>query len=140
MTPFGSFEEWARVMGGILAYAGIDGFLANRNAVQDRGEEEAEHFATILTALKKVARTEPFTVGDLMERDDAPMWANILPAKMHRDGNVDLARSLGRFFAQLEGRALTHDGLRIVRLAEKKHNATVWQIVGDSDEKSKQGS
>jgi hypothetical protein len=32
----GSFEGWARVMGGILAQAGIDGFLQNRDSLFDR--------------------------------------------------------------------------------------------------------
>ncbi|KAA0677287.1 hypothetical protein [Roseomonas genomospecies 6] len=40
--PLASFEAWSSVMGGILASAGIDGFLANRSTMMKDGNEELQ--------------------------------------------------------------------------------------------------
>jgi len=45
-----SFEQWARRMGGILADAGITGFLENHAAFTEVQDEETEELAELLTA------------------------------------------------------------------------------------------
>lgn len=39
---FGSFESWFDVMGGVLAVAGIDGLLENREKLADQGNDELD--------------------------------------------------------------------------------------------------
>jgi hypothetical protein len=38
--PMGSFEEWVRVVGGILSYVGISGFLENADTMQSTSDAE----------------------------------------------------------------------------------------------------
>ena len=44
----GSYEPWARVVGGILAVAGIDGFLDNRAEIYAQATAEGEAWRTLL--------------------------------------------------------------------------------------------
>jgi hypothetical protein len=130
VKTLGSFEEWGRVIGGILEFAGIEGFLGNRETVQSRGDQDGQEHAAVITEIRDLLVGDtPFTVADLINHPNGPMWDRIVPAKMHRDGQVDLSRALGKFFASIEGRALNEDGLRIVRLPKKEHGAIVWQVL-----------
>lgn len=40
--PFGSFESWVKIIGGILNHIGVDGFLENRDTLQSRDVESSE--------------------------------------------------------------------------------------------------
>ena len=61
----GSFEQWDRTMSGILAHAGVPGFLEElaeqRRAADTSGGWWADHVAW----LYRVFGTEPFTAGDV---------------------------------------------------------------------------
>lgn len=46
--PLGSFESWARVLGGILETAGIPGFLSNREQLYERVDPERERWVDFL--------------------------------------------------------------------------------------------
>jgi hypothetical protein len=43
----GSFERWARVMGGVLAHAGINGFLEGREALHTDADPETEDWKAL---------------------------------------------------------------------------------------------
>jgi len=49
-AQFGGFESWARVMGGILRVAGIDGFLANRAELRTMADAETARITPFLDA------------------------------------------------------------------------------------------
>ena len=36
----GGFEEWARIVGGVLAYGGVDGFLAAHDEMWDEADDD----------------------------------------------------------------------------------------------------
>ena len=43
VPPFGSFEAWASTVGGVLAHAGVDGFLSNlRQSHVEKNDDDAE--------------------------------------------------------------------------------------------------
>lgn len=39
-TPLGSFESWSQVVGGVLEYAGVRGFLTNREKIEASGADD----------------------------------------------------------------------------------------------------
>jgi putative DNA primase/helicase len=47
---FGSFEDWAAVIGGILKVAGINGFLGNVQSIYDQADEEGAAIRSFLSA------------------------------------------------------------------------------------------
>ncbi|HYQ79751.1 MAG TPA: hypothetical protein VEP91_11650 [Solirubrobacterales bacterium] len=51
----GSYEAWARVMGGILESCGMPGFLDNRDRLREEADEETRETAVFLAAMKPIA-------------------------------------------------------------------------------------
>ena len=64
----GGYLPWAHTVGGILAYAKIDGFLGNLEESYELADDEAEQWGTFLGALSKVMGAQPFTAAELMKR------------------------------------------------------------------------
>jgi hypothetical protein len=66
----GSFESWCGVTGGILEFAGLQGFLGNlsemRRATAD-GEDDAETWAAWISAIYARFGEEGFTVKNLSD-------------------------------------------------------------------------
>src|SRR5262249_7644769 len=78
VPAFGSFEDWSQIVGGILAHAGIDGFLDNLREFRqqtDRGQKEWERFAAAWWA---VLGSESLSASELARRmrDDADRLAS----------------------------------------------------------------
>jgi len=64
----GSFETWARTVGGILAHAGIDGFLDNQNELLDQIDDEGAQWRVFLTAWQAAYGDQAVTTTDLVQR------------------------------------------------------------------------
>jgi hypothetical protein len=66
----GSYEDWTRVIGGILEYAGIEGFLANRLDFQKAEESENEKWQKLT-----VAWAASFGINEVRSGDLYPLAA-----------------------------------------------------------------
>ena len=64
----GGFDEWAQTIGGILAYAGVEGFLGNLLELWETNDEEANEWEVFLDLWYRVWREERLTVGTLVGR------------------------------------------------------------------------
>ncbi len=67
VPPLGSFEVWARTVGGILAFAGVGGFLQNLDALYEQNDEETGEWEAFLLAWSEVFGEETITVADLCD-------------------------------------------------------------------------
>ena len=67
VPPLGSFEVWARTVGGILAFAGVRGFLQNLDALYEQNDEETGEWEAFLLAWSEVFGEETITVADLCD-------------------------------------------------------------------------
>jgi hypothetical protein len=63
-----SFEEWSEVVGGILKFAGINGFLSNWTDTQTQADDDAQEWEAFVEALNKQYGDRPVLCGDI-ERD-----------------------------------------------------------------------
>jgi hypothetical protein len=63
----GSYEDWSRVIGGILESAGIEGFLENSDEHQDDTDREAQRWNTFVEAWWNTYAAKPVTAKDLLE-------------------------------------------------------------------------
>ena len=68
MPELGGYLPWAHTIGGILAHAGVVGFLANLEESYELADDEAEQWGTFLGALSKSTGVQPFTAAELMRR------------------------------------------------------------------------
>ncbi|HVG96274.1 MAG TPA: hypothetical protein VNK05_05220 [Chloroflexota bacterium] len=118
----GSFESWARVVGGVLETAGIGGFLGNLQELYERANEERAAWVAFVGAWWDTFGSAPTLVKDLfplVAESEIPLALGD-PTKKH-SGPV----SLGTKIRQAEGRIFT--GKRIERAGEKKH-AILWRL------------
>jgi hypothetical protein len=70
-TTLGSFESWCEVVGGILEYAGLNGFLGDlkemhRDTVD--GDDDAEQWAAFIGAIFAEFQCETWTIKDLFKK------------------------------------------------------------------------
>lgn len=65
VKPVGSFEEWTNVIGGILAYAGVEGFLGNAKELYDSADQENAQWDLFLEEWQKLHRSDPITAAIL---------------------------------------------------------------------------
>jgi hypothetical protein len=61
----GSFNEWCRVIGDILAFAGIDGFLGNASDLYDNADQEIAQWDLFLGEWRKLHFDTPITAAVL---------------------------------------------------------------------------
>ena len=116
----GGYEEWCKVIGGILSYADIKGFQENREALYDILDMENKQWDDFLDQLQRLHRGEPITASTLKaELEDMKADYNGLRDAMPDDikeavagkvkGSVSLAKVLSKHKAQVfpSGRKLT---------------------------------
>ena len=66
-TPvLGSFEEWCRIVGGVLGSAGIRGFLGNLSALLERADQDRGEWQVFLEWLWEKRGDDVFRVADLI--------------------------------------------------------------------------
>jgi putative DNA primase/helicase len=63
--PLGSFEEWSRIMGGIIQHADGSGFLANSDDAYDRAASDEGETGAFVRAWAALYGAKPVTPGDL---------------------------------------------------------------------------
>src|SRR5215213_167216 len=83
--PPGSFEGWARTVGGILETAGIPGFLGNTKEMLDKTTEGTGEWETFLTTWHNAFGEAKLTAKDLVERlheDEFDAVRETLPAQL----------------------------------------------------------
>ena len=66
-TTLGSFERWARIIGGILMTAGIDGFLGNLETLYARVDAEGTMWRDFVEAWWAAHADQPVRVFELVE-------------------------------------------------------------------------
>ncbi|MGE0108170.1 MAG: toprim domain-containing protein [Bdellovibrionales bacterium] len=122
----GSFEEWSRVIGGILGFAGIPGFLTNLNDLYDASDEEGSLWRSFITAWWERFTDRDVSTGELYQlvedRDIAlPLGKGSEQSRRIRLGK-QLAKMRDRVFEIEEGRSVTLVSGRM------RQRALTWQL------------
>jgi hypothetical protein len=143
MPRLGGYESWVRVVGGILAYVGIPGFLGNLTEMYERNDSETPAWSAFVAAWYERFHDKDMTGADLLKAiavsEDFESTLPIDPP--HRDkksGSVDdggFTRKLGKALAARKGRIYPGgDGGDYRLLAGKtKQRAQLWKVVKGND-------
>lgn len=130
-TPvLGSFEEWCTIVGGILHYWGIEGFLGNSREVYEESDPNEQQWQEFLSTLYRV-----FDGGEFTSKEVVSQGAQIvLPDNVNGSDNDSKARSLGILFGRNVGRPYGQDRIRVTK-AERAGGGSkmsggiqVWRI------------
>jgi hypothetical protein len=123
----GGFENWAYLVGGVLAACGIDGFLRNRERLYEEMDQQHVGWPEFLRALH--------------ERHKGPFTTRVLSDKLQSDEELRAAapeslenftpRALSEALRRRAGMRFAPDGLRVER-AGRGREGVLWQVVVDS--------
>jgi putative DNA primase/helicase len=118
--PLGSYERWSQVMGSILMFSGISGFLENLDELYENADTEVSGLSQFVAAWREKFSDKEVGVGDLF-----PLTAGI---DLNIEGTTEQAQriSLGRLLSRQRDRII--EGYRITVLG-KKQRATLWRLV-----------
>lgn len=135
----GSFQNWADVIGGILDFHGVPGFLGNLDQLYEKADTDREAWEGFLLAwLEQYGSRECSTAevdlsiagqtGSVYEAVPAP-----LAEALDRAGGDRSRRGrLGKQLAGIVDRRFNDDGLRLERVADDSHSKTArWRVVTD---------
>ncbi|NLX48842.1 MAG: hypothetical protein GXY82_02990 [Methanospirillum sp.] len=138
-TPIiGGFEDWCRVLGGILYVAGIDGFLLNLDKEYEEGDVDGPQWGGFLAKWHAIHGEEPITVAALVRElmqgaiGDYPEGTlfNASPDELRGalTGNGPANKRIGEMLrSRKETRFDT--GYKLVRAKTKEHGAARWVVV-----------
>ncbi len=142
LPVLGSFEEWAGVVGSILAHAGVEGFLANTTAFQNRHGTEEMEWEAFLLAWREAFGRGAVTVAEvvrILDGEDDPagprMGSNHLPgdlayawSRQASGHGGSFTRKLGKALSLREGTRFGESGVHVVRDGERKRSVS-WRVV-----------
>jgi hypothetical protein len=131
----GGFEEWSRVVGGILEHAGVRGFLGNLAELYDEADEEAAQWEGFLEVLGEVYPAEGFTVAQIVaDLKDRSRVLEVLPDDLATFNPSDdpgkiasFQRRLGKALGKRSGTRYGATGLHLEK-AGVRHKVIVWRI------------
>ena len=133
----GSFESFCEIVGGILEYAGVDGFLDNYKRMVTRSDSITEAWEPFLIKLHDLYGSEDFRVSDLYRTISEDFRENelalSLPESVYQKF-VDKERrgfviSLGKAFKGIEGRRIGDQEYCLERGEPDAHtNSQKWRI------------
>jgi hypothetical protein len=126
-TSFGSFEGWERVVGGILAHAGVSGFLGNMKAFRSDSDYSVALWDAHLAGLREHFGNRDFVTKDVVT------WLSRHPDTAEAPpGLADLsapgyARNLGQAYQRHRDR--WYGGFRLVRREGTGHGKVAkWSV------------
>jgi hypothetical protein len=116
----GSFEEWSRVLGGILAHAGIDGFLAEPTSLLDVADEDGAAWRAFVLAWWAEHQGEPVTTARLYETA-----RNVDGLDLGRADESGQRNRLGRMLNKARDRVIAGYTVRQASIKEGKRR---WRL------------
>ncbi len=118
----GSFESWSSVVGGVLASAGVDGFLADRHEQHSVVDPEEGDWEALVTAWHEAYELNPQTARTLLEMATERQLLGL------GGGNDTKARA--RFFQGLSRRRdRIYGPWRIDMSRDRKRKRNVYSLV-----------
>jgi hypothetical protein len=128
----GSYGAWTRTIAGILATAGLSGFLGNLEQFYDQADEESAAWETFLSAWLDAFGSGDVTVADVLKQIEAggPM-RDALPDDLEQalGKSVPSFRSkLGRALGKRAGTRYGKRELRVERVEQDRSSIQSWRV------------
>lgn len=125
------FERWVDVVGGILAFAGIEGFLGNLEEVYSESEQD-DGWEAFLYGWYEAFNEKAVTTGQIkLALEDRPAFLEVLPPEFDIN-DKGFTRRLGRALAKYEGKHFL-SGVQIKR-SSTQNRAVRWQVIKETNE------
>jgi hypothetical protein len=138
----GGFDQWVRTIGGILATAGVEGFLGNLDQMYADADEEDSQWEEFLLVLRGHLEHPRGALGIAqMIQDDRREFVELrekLPTQLAEKAGAKvetLATVIGQQFGKRESKRYNDAGLRIVRASyDGKKKSNLWHVLSGDEE------
>jgi hypothetical protein len=139
LPNLGGYESYSQVVGGVLGFMGVDGFLGNLDALYDETDIDTPQWEGFLEAWRETIGETPVTAAELLMRlkSTAELHA-ALPDAIADTEAKNYIRRLGNALARKKGVRFPH-GLSVNKVGEFRR-AVKWQIVSPKNADSHQFS
>lgn len=132
----GSFDEWSRVIGGIIEHVEYPDFLANAEEIRAASDVSSSENEVFLNAIYMVWQNLPFTVKELnTEIGSNTSLADCVPDYLlvARDkSEASFVRSCGKLFSRIVGRRYGESNTAVFRSTVMgKGSRTKWFVECD---------
>ena len=127
----GSFEAWSRTLGNILAHAGLQGFLGNRDELYKNNDADGGQWEAFFEEWDYAFEGQPVTVADVMRS----LSTNIRLREAIPDWLADAYDREPGKFRKLLGEALArqrdaqYGTWRLERDGENRKKVALWRVV-----------
>jgi hypothetical protein len=130
LPNLGSFESWSQTVGGVLANAGVEGFLRNLESLYEDADPSQGQWEGFLQAISEVNGTGTFTIKELVERMTAEVsMRQCLPDELaDEERKGTLQRRLGRAFSERVGRRYGSRGLHLLKAGTNRSKVALWRV------------
>ena len=131
-TPvLGSFEGRSKIVGGIVQYAGIEGFLGNLESLYEQSDPSKLQWESFLTSISEEYEDRPFTIHELVDlMRSGNEIKKALPDDLpddDRPGN-GFQRKMANAFRQRLERRYGRDGFHLVKAGEARTRVALWSV------------
>jgi len=128
LPVMGSFENWVRVIGDLLHYLGIEGFLNNLELMYETADDDTPQWEAFITTWHQLLGEAFLTVPELVQKiQEKPELATALPLDL-----IDSIKEKG--FTRKLGKALSHrSGVQFtnqlkIQKGKPEHKALTWAV------------
>jgi len=148
VPTIGGFERWAGIVGGILAHAGVSGFLGNQETMWDEQDEEAREWESWLGAWRDLFAEDAVPIFRIVEvltgvdgvdgderravlREHLPQNLAEALAKVGSDSKAKtgFSRRLGVALTKHHGTRYGASGIHLERAGTDTHRgAALWRV------------
>jgi hypothetical protein len=128
LVSIGSYESFCEVLGGILDYIKVKGFLGNLQQMYSEMDVETPQWGNLLEAWQEVFGDSGVTVAEVAKKlKENEGFAAVLPDSLADKDANGYNRKLGNALARRKDVRFPH-GL-MIQAGEIKHHATAWKVV-----------
>lgn len=134
VPTLGGYESWCRTLGGILAHAGVEGFLGNLDAMHDQINEEDTEWAAFFEVWNECLGGGPVTVSKVVfTMHERPDFREALPECLAAafENERQFQQQLGLRLKERIGTPYGQHDLRVERAKSDTHaKVAQWKVVG----------
>jgi hypothetical protein len=137
-TALGTFSDWVRILDGILAHAGVTGFLRNLDQFYEAADDQSAEWTAFLEAWHAEFGESDTTVAKVIERINSsalgealPNWLKLQQQEKPAGFNIRLGRALEKH----AGIPYGPQNLQLVKGGKKHRGAIWWQVISRKEKK-----
>ena len=136
-NPWVTFDEWRRFVGGILRAAGVSGFLANLDELQQGGDPDMVAWSRLLEYWHEQHGDQAVSTKALSQSLATYGQTQELPRSLaesldRASGDLSRVTRLSKALSSRKGRYFSDDGLRIEQVGRDAHEKiALWRVTSN---------